>query len=143
MIVYFSSGGVIFFSNCFFSIFSGSYNFWMINNIRIGLLNIQNLFDCLLLRLNIGFSNGGSSRNSNRDLSCNSLIIDNWSILNLFGVNWSGNFCSSNYRSLHDLLFDDRLRYNFFRDNGLRNNSSLNKRLRNDFLGLSDFGFSI
>lgn len=124
LIVNFSWRSLIFFSYKFFSILGRSNNFWMINNFTFLLLNIQNLFNNLFSWLNIFFSDSSSTRNCYWNRSCDCLIINNWSIFNLFGINRSIDFFSSDNWSLNNSLFDNRLRNNLSSDYGLRNNSS-------------------
>ena len=136
LIIHFSRWGLIFFGNGFFSVLSRSYNFRMINNCSILLLNIENLFDYSFLGLNIFLSYCSSSWNSDRNWSSDYLIVDYGSIHNFFCINWSFDFCSSYNRCLNNPLFDDRLRDNFLSYDGLWNYSSLDDWLRNDFLSL-------
>lgn len=141
LIVDLSRWSLILFSDCFFRVLSWSNNFRMIDNIGFSLLNIDCLFDSLQFRLYVSLSNSSSSWYSYWNGSGYSLIINNWSISNLFGVDRSRNFSSSYNWCLNDLLFNDWLRDNFSSDNWLRNNLSFDNRLRNDLLSLSDFRF--
>lgn len=143
LIVNFSWWSLVFFSNKFFSIFSWSNNFRMVDNFSFLLLNIQNLFNYFFSWLNVFFSDCGSSRNSYWNRSSYCLIINYRSIFNLFGINRSIDFLSSDNWSLNNFLFDNRLWYNFSSDDRLRNNSSFDKWLRNDLLSLNYLRFWI
>lgn len=138
LIIYFSLRSIVLLSNYFFSIICWLNDLWVVNNIILLFLNSQLLFNHVFLRLNISFSDSGSPRDGNRNLSAHSLIIYNWLILNFFGVNWSSDWFFSDNRSLDYSLFDYRLRNDLFSDDRLRNNLSWNNWLRNDFLSLND-----
>lgn len=123
LIIYSSRRRLILFINYFFIPFNRSNNIWLINNLTITLIYVNGLFYYFLIRLNISFSDSSCSRYCNRNTSADSLIIYSCWLCDLFGVNWSFNFGSSNNRCLYNLLFNDRL----------RNNSSSNYRLWNNF----------
>ena len=63
----------------------------------------------MFLRLNISFSNSGSSRDSDWNLSAHILTIDYWFVLNFFRIDWSGNGFFPDDGSLNNSLFDDGL----------------------------------
>lgn len=93
--------------------------------------------------MNVFFSDSSSSRDSYRNWSGNCLIINNRCIFNLFGINRSIDFLSSDNWSLNNFLFDNWLWYNFSGDDRLRNNSFFDKWLRNDLLSLNYLRFWI
>lgn len=143
LIIDFSWWSSVFFGDNLFSVFSRSDDFWMVNSLWVLSINSDSLFDCFLFRLDVFFSNGSSTRDSNWNSSGNSLIINDWSIFDLFSINRSRNFSSSDDWGLNNSLSDDRLRNSLSSNDWLRNNFSLNNWLRNDFLGLSDLWFAV
>ena len=121
-----------------FTIFYRSHDFSMINNFAFTFLNIQELLLNVIDWLNISLSVCLRSRDLNRNISNNLLIIDNCISNFLLSINGSAYFFFSNNWSLYYSLFNDWLRDDSFGDNWLGNNFSFNLRLRDNFLGLHD-----
>lgn len=92
----------------------------------------------MFLRLNKSFSDSGSPRDSNRNISSHSLRINNGFIVHLFSEDGSADFHFSDNRGLNNSLSDDGLSDGFFSDGWLDFNFSFDFSLRNEFLGLVD-----
>lgn len=138
MIVDFSWRSFVFFCQNFFSVFSWSYYFRIVDNFAWLSHNIQTLLNYMFLRLNVSFSHSSTPWNSNRDWSSSCLTVNYGFLLNLLSVNWSCHWFFSDNWSLNYSLSDNRLRNHFFSDYWLRDDCSLNNRLRNDLLTLDN-----
>lgn len=138
LVVNFSWWGLIIFGNSLFVVLNRSYDFWMINDLRVSLLNVQGFLNSLYRWLLISLSNSSSSWNGNWNRSIDDLVFSLSWLSDLFSVNWFRNFSLVNDWSLNDLLFDDWLGNNFSGDDWLRNNFLFNNRLRSLFDGLTN-----
>lgn len=138
LIKYFSLRSIKVFNNNFFGVNSWLSLFRVFECLSLLLFDIDILLSYIFNRLNIFFSISYLSGNLNRNLVDNLFIVNNGLVLNSFSIYRSSYFFLSNNWSLHNSLFDNRLRNDSLGDNRLSNHLSFNLWLANNLLTLSN-----